>query len=151
LRGGAGPGRRGASAARALPQPPVRPAVRALPGAGARGWPWRGHLAARAPPELSEGMGAKRLAVFTHAACFAHDTGPGHVEAPARLGAVVTALRDHVPGLDWLEAPRATRGQLLRVHEPLLLHAVLEADPDRLLQLDPDTVLSPGSPEAALR
>src|SRR5690606_33533557 len=40
---------------------------------------------------------------------------------------------------------------LLRVHEPLLLHAVLEADPGHLVQLDPDTVLSPGSPEAALR
>lgn len=97
-------------------------------------------------------MDAKRLPVFTHAACFAHDTGPGHVETPARLGAVVTALRDHVPGIEWLEAPRATRGQLLRVHEPLLLHAVLEAMPgEGLLQLDPDTVLSPGSAEAALR
>ena len=96
-------------------------------------------------------MGAKRLPVFTHAACFAHDTGPGHAEAPARLGAVVAALRDYVPGLDWMEAPRATRGQLLRVHEPLLLHTVLEADPGGLVHLDPDTVLSPGSPEAALR
>ena len=96
-------------------------------------------------------MGAKPLPVFTHAACFAHDTGPDHVETPARLGAVVTALRDHVPGIDWREAPRATRGQLLRVHEPLLLHAVLESEPDGLMQLDPDTVLSPGSPEAALR
>jgi acetoin utilization deacetylase AcuC-like enzyme len=96
-------------------------------------------------------MGAKRLPVLTHAACFAHDTGPGHVEAPARLGAVVTALRDHVPGIAWLESPRATRGQLLRVHEPLLLHAVLDTAPDHRVQLDPDTVLSPGSPEAALR
>lgn len=96
-------------------------------------------------------MGAKRLPVFTHAACFAHDTGPDHVEVPARLGAVVTALRDHVPGIEWLEAPRATRGQLLRVHEPLLLHAVLESGPGDLVRLDPDTVLSPGSPEAALR
>ncbi len=96
-------------------------------------------------------VGPKRLPVFTHAACFGHDTGPGHIETPARLGAVVTALRDHVPGIEWLEAPRATRGQLLRVHEPLLLHAVLETAPDHLMQLDPDTVLSPGSPEAALR
>ena len=96
-------------------------------------------------------MGAKRLPVFTHAACFAHDTGPGHLEVPARLGAVVTALRDHVPGIEWLEAPRATRGQLLRVHEPLLLHAVLESGPDHPVLLDPDTVLSPGSAEAALR
>ena len=96
-------------------------------------------------------MAAKPLPVFTHAACFGHDTGPGHVEVPARLGAVVTALRDHVPGIEWLEAPRATRGQLLRVHEPLLLHAVLEATPGGVVQLDPDTLLSPGSAEAALR
>ena len=96
-------------------------------------------------------MDAQPLPVFTHAACFAHDTGPGHVESPARLGAVVTALRDHVSGLEWLEAPRATRGQLLRVHEPLLLHAVLEGGIDQPMQLDPDTVLSPGSAEAALR
>ena len=96
-------------------------------------------------------MGAAALPVFTHAACFAHDTGPGHIEIPERLGAVVSALRDHVQGLEWLEAPRATRGQLLRVHEPLLLHAVLESDPVGRVQLDPDTVLSPGSPEAALR
>nr|WP_220486650.1 histone deacetylase family protein [Luteimonas sp. MC1782] len=95
-------------------------------------------------------MSATGVPVFTHAACFAHDTGPGHAESPQRLGAVVTALRDHVPGLEWLEAPRATRGQLLRVHDPILLQTVLEA-PDRLVQLDPDTVLSPGSPEAALR
>ena len=91
------------------------------------------------------------LPVFTHAACFGHDTGTEHVEIPARLGAVVTALRDHVPGIEWLEAPRATRGQLLRVHEPLLLHAVLETAPEGLVQLDPDTLLSPGSAEAALR
>ena len=96
-------------------------------------------------------MAAKPLPVFTHAACFGHDTGPGHVEVPARLGAVVTALRDHVPGIEWLEAPRATRGQLLRVHEPLLLHAILETGSDGRMQLDPDTVLSPGSAEAALR
>lgn len=89
--------------------------------------------------------------MFTHAACFGHETGPGHVESPARLGAVVTALRDHVPDLDWLEAPRATRGQLLRVHEPLLLHQVLEGVAEGIVPLDPDTVLSPGSPEAALR
>src|SRR5690606_13221756 len=94
---------------------------------------------------------ARRLPAFTLAACFGHDTRPGHVESPARLGAVVTALRDHVPDLDWLEAPRATRGQLLRVHEPLLLHQVLEGVAEGIVPLDPDTVLSPGSPEAALR
>ncbi|WP_407354569.1 histone deacetylase family protein [Luteimonas sp. R10] len=89
--------------------------------------------------------------VYTHAACLAHDTGPGHPERPERLGAVVQALRDGLPGLDWHEAPRATRGQLLRVHAAALLAAVLESGTDAPIPLDPDTVLSPESPEAALR
>ena len=91
------------------------------------------------------------LPVFTHAACFGHDTGPGHAESPERLGAVVTALRDSGEALDWCEAPRATRGQLVRVHDPLLLHAILGEVPAARVHLDPDTVLSPGSAEAALR
>ncbi|HST43655.1 MAG TPA: histone deacetylase family protein [Luteimonas sp.] len=91
------------------------------------------------------------MPVFTHPACLAHDTGPGHAERPQRLGAVVEALRDGVDGLDWREAPRATRGQLLRVHSAALLEAVLETQPAARVQLDPDTVLSPASAEAALR
>src|SRR5688500_3755600 len=91
------------------------------------------------------------LPVYTHSACLAHDPGPGHAERPQRLGAVIEALRDGVDGLDWREAPRATRGQLLRVHAAALLDAVLETRPAARMQLDPDTVLSPDSAEAALR
>ncbi|MEZ0469407.1 histone deacetylase family protein [Luteimonas sp. B3_2_R+30] len=91
------------------------------------------------------------MRIYTHAACLAHDTGPGHPERPQRLGAVVEALRDGLPDLDWHEAPRATRGQLLRVHAAALLAAVLESGADAPIPLDPDTVLSPASPEAALR
>jgi acetoin utilization deacetylase AcuC-like enzyme len=60
-------------------------------------------------------------------------------------------LRDAYPHLDWRQAPIATRGQLLRVHSEHLLEAVLESNPAELMQLDPDTVLSPRSAEAALR
>lgn len=88
--------------------------------------------------------------IYTHSACLAHDTGPGHAERPQRLGAVIDALRA-LDGLDWREAPRATRGQLLRVHAASLLDAVLETRPAARMQLDPDTVLSPASAEAALR
>ncbi|WP_149196024.1 histone deacetylase family protein [Luteimonas suaedae] len=91
------------------------------------------------------------MRLYTHAACLAHDTGPGHPERPQRLGAVIEALRDGLPDLDWHEAPRATRGQLLRVHAAGLLAAVLESGADAPIPLDPDTVLSPASPEAALR
>ena len=91
------------------------------------------------------------IQVYTHPACLAHDTGPEHVERPARLSTVLRALEAAHPDIDWQQAPRATRGQLLRVHDEALLASVLEATPHGLIQLDPDTVLSPGSAEAALR
>ena len=95
---------------------------------------------------------AKPVAIYTHAACLVHDPGPGHAERPARLLAVTEALRAAFPGmLDWREAPRVSRGDLLRVHAAALLHTVLETRPAQRVMLDPDTVLSPGSAEAALR
>ncbi|WP_449448429.1 histone deacetylase family protein [Thermomonas brevis] len=90
------------------------------------------------------------MQVYTHPACLAHATGPGHAERPERLRAVLNALEAAHPDLDWQQAPRASRGQLLRAHDERLLAAVLESDPQDLLQLDPDTVLSPHSAEAAL-
>lgn len=92
-----------------------------------------------------------RLRVYTHPACIAHDTGAGHPERPERLGAVIQVLRDHMSGVDWQDAPAATRGDLLRVHSEALLRAVLDPEVTGNVLLDPDTVLSPASPEAALR
>lgn len=89
--------------------------------------------------------------IFTHSACFAHDTGPGHAERPERLGAVIDGLRHAFEDAQWLEAPRATRGQLLHAHDASLLATVLETRPEARIMLDPDTVLSPASAEAALR
>ncbi|TYT23190.1 histone deacetylase family protein [Luteimonas viscosa] len=88
---------------------------------------------------------------YTHPACLEHDTGAGHPECPERLGALLEAVHEAFPDLEWIEAPRATRGQLLRVHEPELLASVLSAPLLGTTRLDPDTVVSPGSPEAALR
>jgi len=89
--------------------------------------------------------------IFTHTACLAHDTGPMHAESPARLEAVTRGLRETYSDLSWIDAPRATRGQLLRVHSDPLLHAVLESKPQQRIWLDPDTALSPASAEAGLR
>lgn len=91
------------------------------------------------------------MLLFTHPACLEHDTGDFHPERPERLRAVVEALRGAFPGLPWREAPRASRGQLLRVHDEALLRLVLETRPGQPVRLDPDTVLSPASAEAALR
>lgn len=91
------------------------------------------------------------LPVFSHGACLAHDTGPMHAESASRLEAVTRGLRDSYADLEWIDAPRASRGQLLRVHTESLLHAVLETKPHDRIWLDPDTVLSPSSAEAGLR
>ena len=89
---------------------------------------------------------------YTHPACLAHDTGPGHPERPERVVAVLEALREAFGAAsDWHEAPRATREQLLRAHAPALVELVLDTTPAGRLPLDPDTMLSPGSAEAALR
>ena len=89
--------------------------------------------------------------VITHSACALHDAGPSHAEKPARLGAVVEGLRGAFPDLTWSDAPRVTRGQLLRVHAESVLATVLDTKSDTTLQLDPDTWLSPHSAEAAMR
>lgn len=91
------------------------------------------------------------MRIYTHPACLAHDTGPGHPERPQRLSAVLEALRAAFDDLDWHDAPRASRGQLLRAHDERLLQAVLDTQPSERIHLDPDTVLSPASAEAALR
>jgi acetoin utilization deacetylase AcuC-like enzyme len=88
--------------------------------------------------------------VYSHPACLRHDPGAGHAEQPARLLAVTQALHS-LPGLDWHEAPEATRAQLARVHAPALIAQVLDSQIGESLRLDPDTVMSPESPQAALR
>ena len=95
-----------------------------------------------------------RVALFTHPAGLDHDTGPYHPECPDRLRAVQQALEhpDFVPLLRET-APAATEEQLTRVHPPDYVAAILATrpEPGRHAQLDPDTVMSAGSAEAALR
>ena len=94
------------------------------------------------------------LRLYTHPACLQHDPGPGHAEQPARLRAVLQALdRDHFSAIDRVEAPRATREQLRRVHDELHIEHIFSSSPAEgdTCRLDPDTVMSAGSLEAALR
>ncbi|NUO72953.1 MAG: histone deacetylase family protein [Frateuria sp.] len=93
------------------------------------------------------------LRLYTHPACLEHDPGPGHPESPARLRAVLAALdRDRFAALDRIEAPRASREALERVHDAAYVTRILESAPaEGLLRLDEDTLMSPGSIEAALR
>lgn len=93
------------------------------------------------------------MRVYTDPACVAHDPGPDHPESPARLGAVIDALNDpRFAALERCDAPRATRAQLARVHDTAYIEHIFASAPSAgYARLDPDTVLSPGSLEAALR
>ena len=92
-------------------------------------------------------------ALYTHASSAQHDTGAGHPERIARIEAVNKALSgDSWSGLVRSDAPLATKEQLKRVHEGGYVDLVLDNIPvDGYVRLDPDTVLSPGTGEAALR
>ncbi len=91
--------------------------------------------------------------LFTHPACLDHDPGGGHPESPARLKAVLSALDGaDFAGLGRQLAPPASIAQIARVHAADYIQAVLDAVPaEGTVHLDPDTVMSPGSGEAALR
>ena len=96
---------------------------------------------------------AMTTALITHSACLYHETPPGHPESSDRLRAVLSALEDDAfQILAREEAPLATRDELNRVHPSYYVDAVLNAVPRQGFgSLDPDTHLSPGSGEAALR
>ncbi len=91
--------------------------------------------------------------LYSHPACLEHDPGEMHPESPARLEAVLAALEAPAfAGLERREAPPVERAQLARVHPEAYVDAVFEAIPESgYAGLDADTIVSPGSGEAARR
>jgi acetoin utilization deacetylase AcuC-like enzyme len=91
--------------------------------------------------------------LLTHPACLLHDTGYGHPERADRLRAIDDALA--APAFKPLkreEAPLADLAAIERLHPQAHVEMVRAAIPARdHAWLDPDTVVSPGSWEAALR
>jgi acetoin utilization deacetylase AcuC-like enzyme len=91
--------------------------------------------------------------LYTHPDCLAHEPGDYHPESPDRLRAVLAALSaDEFAELVRREAPRATLDAVAAVHQRGYVEALLDAVPaSGHAALDPDTILSPRSGEAALR
>lgn len=94
------------------------------------------------------------IAYIHHPDCLLHNMGTGHPEKPSRINAIevqmtISHLRDSVL---YYEAPLATRQQLARVHDVKYIDRILNFnDKQGYSYLDPDTVLTTQTPQAALR
>jgi len=91
--------------------------------------------------------------LITHPACLKHLTPPGHPERPDRLRAIERVLeQERFQILVRVEAPAADFETIARCHPIDYVTAIRDATPQQgLVALDPDTSMSPGSFEAALR
>lgn len=94
------------------------------------------------------------IGYISHPKCRLHDAGPLHPDIPERLDAISDRLI--ASGLDMAlmryHAPKATFDDLLRVHDKAYLDRVFDAAPTSgYRELDGDTVMSPGTLDAALR
>jgi len=93
-------------------------------------------------------------AFITHRDCWRHDMGAHHPECPERLGAIQDRLI--AAGLDlyltFHDAPLAEMEHLLRVHSKEYVESLKASAPAHgIVHVDPDTAMSPGTWQAALR
>ncbi len=99
------------------------------------------------------GIYAMTTQLYSHPACIDHEPGQSHVESPGRLKAVLAAVdAPRFAALERREAPKATRQQISLAHPADYVDFVLESIPSSgYAAFDADTMVSPGSGEAALR
>ncbi|MCK5716821.1 MAG: histone deacetylase family protein [Thiomargarita sp.] len=86
------------------------------------------------------------IAYLYHPDCLQHDMGVGHPECADRL----TAIHEKIKDVHNYEAPLATHEQLGRVHTAHYIDKIL-THTEGTIYLDPDSLLTPQTPQAALR
>lgn len=96
------------------------------------------------------------LSMISHPECRDHNAGPLHPETKERLDAIMNQLI--MSGLDYVirhcDAPQVTREQLERVHASEYLdrvYAIAPGEGMQSIEVDGDTVMSPGTLKAAER
>ncbi|RME16859.1 MAG: histone deacetylase family protein, partial [Alphaproteobacteria bacterium] len=96
------------------------------------------------------------LGIVSHHECLGHETGALHPDAPERLQAITNRMI--ASGMDYVlrhyDAPRVARADLERVHDPAYVARVYEMAPgpgEPPVEIDGDTVMSPGTLRAAER
>ncbi len=94
-----------------------------------------------------------RTLLLTHSAGLGHDMGRGHPERPDRLRAIERVLEhERFQPLMREQAPLGDRTAVIRAHPEAYFDAIERAAPkDGIVQLDPDTAMSPGTWEAVMR
>lgn len=93
------------------------------------------------------------LAFITHPACLLHSNGPLHPENEGRINAIQDQLiaSGLDPWLTHLDAPQATREDLLLAHDARLIDLVFSRSPhEGMVSLDGDTAMNPHTLDAAL-
>jgi acetoin utilization deacetylase AcuC-like enzyme len=90
--------------------------------------------------------------LLTHPASYGHEMGPGHPERPDRMRAVERALEQEAFQMLAREAaPAVAREALTRAHPEAYVAAIEQAAPSKgLARLDADTLMSPGTWQAAI-
>lgn len=87
-----------------------------------------------------------KTVIYSHPECLQHEPGYGHPESPKRLQAIFDIIEHYE------EAPLGTEQQVLLAHTPELFETIKALAPvDGIAQIDADTLMSPGSLDAALR
>jgi acetoin utilization deacetylase AcuC-like enzyme len=88
-----------------------------------------------------------------HPSALDHKTPPGHPERPDRIRAIERALeQERFAALVREQAPMAEIDALVRAHPQAYVESIRDMAPrEGLVRVDEDTVMSPGTYEAALR
>jgi acetoin utilization deacetylase AcuC-like enzyme len=98
---------------------------------------------------IENGDGNRKTVVLTDRRFLEHDPGPGHPESPERLDAILQDLsRAPIAGVELVTPRPATDAEIDAVH-PARYREALASLAGRRVQLDPDTITSPDSWDAA--
>jgi len=97
------------------------------------------------------GNRAARIGIVYDEAFLSHDTGPWHPETPERLNVIMETAYSVNIEYETIKPREASADELMLVHDPTYVEAILNLDPRGTVMLDPDTAFSPGTKTAALK
>lgn len=94
------------------------------------------------------------ISIISHPDCVLHDAGEGHPESPQRVMVIQEALKRYPfkSNVNFLEAPLATREQLILAHDKSYIDWIFSVAPtEDVIAIDADTWMNPYTLNAALR